>query len=239
MIRLNIMDKIIILAPHSKCVDPNVRDCDTRAAQIAERLASKVNAELFLSDELREDFDLNRLESRDRPWRRTLENRILSYYRDPKIRHIWVLEMHSFPRCSWEVDKDEKMIVVSIPEFAPTGNALAHYLDIPIYQGTDKNDIQHSYAPFRDKVTVLLIESCEDENHFSNDELDAKLQKIIDYLQTENNNNTGTPIWVLESTQYKFYIKLLIIIILVLIIYIVFFLTEHLPVLSDKHSLHI
>ena len=233
------MDKVIILAPHSKCVDLNVRDCDTRAAQIAELLANKANAELFLSDELREDFDLNRSESRDRPWRRTLENHILSYYRDPSIRHIWVLEMHSFPRRSWEVNRDEKMIVVSIPEFAPAGDTFARFLDIPIYQGTEKNDIQYSYAPFRDKVTVLLIESCEDKNYFPDNELDAKLQKIIDYIQIENNYNTDIPIWVLESTKYELYIKVLIAVILILVIYILFFLTEHLTVLSDKQLLHI
>ena len=232
------MDKIIVLAPHSKCRDLNIRDCDTRAKQIAELLASKANAELFLSDELREDFDLNRSTGRDRPWRRTLENLVLSYYRDPDVRHIWVLEMHSFPRQSWEVSRDEKMVIVSIPEFAQTGNALANYINASIYQGTEKNDIQYTYTPFRDKVTVLLIESCEDKTHLSDTELNDKLQKIIEYIKT-GSTNTNIPIWVLESTKYELYIKILCTIILVLIIYIIFFLTEHLSVLSDKQPLHI
>ncbi len=231
------MDKIIILAPHSKCRDANIRDCDIRAKQIAELLASKVNAELFLADEFREDFDLNRSTSRDRPWRRKLEDCVLSYYRDPDVRHIWVLEMHSFPRREWEVNRDEKMVIVSIPEFAQTGNALANYINASLYQGTEKNDIQYTYAPFRDKVTVLLIESCEDKTYLPDDELDTKLQKIIEYIQT-GSTNTNIPIWVLESTKYELYIKLLITIILVLIIYIIFFLTEHL-ILSDKQPSHI
>ena len=225
----NIMDKIIVLAPHSKCNNGYIRDCDTRAQYVAETLHQmlqhrKMDAEILLSTEYREDFDLNRLESRDRPWRRELEDKVLKYYRDPSIRHIWIMEMHSFPRHSWEVDKDEKMVIVSIPEFAVTGNKLANFLgkDVFMYHGTEKNDIQYSYAPFRDKVTVLFIESCEDESHLSNAELTAKLDTLTEFIKVEKNNNVRMPTWVLEKTEYIFYIKLLVTLVLLLIVFIIF-----------------
>lgn len=224
------MDKVIIVAPHSKCVDPNRRDCDTRAKSIAQKIYNisvekGFDTELFLSDELRENFDLNRAESRDTHWRRHLEDLVLKYYRDPKIRHIWILEMHSFPRKQWESNNDEKMALVSIPEFARAGISLAKFMNSKnfyIYQGTDKNDIQYTYAPFRDKVTVFLLESCEDSDYFSDSELDGELIKIIDFVDQTDGTNSNVPTWIMQKTKYEVYMRILIAVIIILIVFIIF-----------------
>jgi hypothetical protein len=219
------MDKVIVIAPHSKCVNLSKRDCDTRAKEVAEKIHNLFgDAEIILSDEKREDFDLNRVQSRDRPWRRKLEDKVLEYYRDPNVNHIWVMEMHSFPRHSWEVLKDEKMVFVAIPEFAKIAYNIQNRLgpDVYLYQGSSKNDIQYAFAPLRNKVTVLLIESCEDKTRFTDSELDQNLEKIVNYIKGHKSSNSVVPKWILKKTEYEFKIRLLIALILILTITIIY-----------------
>lgn len=93
---------IIITAPHSKCVEVYVRDCDRRSSEAAlivknilnESSSDDCTVSLHLSTLYRTNMDANRRESRNTKWRKKLasvtkENVLMG--------KTFVLDVHSFP----------------------------------------------------------------------------------------------------------------------------------------------
>ncbi len=181
---------IILTVPHSYCEQHSVeRMCDKRALEAAKMLSEKltnVKVIVYGNKEIpRYECDMNRAVCRHTYYRQHLDklvNEILT--RGDKI--LWVLDMHSFPSYeSWysSINKnDYKLVFLYVGEFDEIFRPyFKSHPEVGFLEGSLYNDIM--ITNIQKGIKSILIESLEDHNLFTNDEM-SKLFDIISRIVT-------------------------------------------------------
>ena len=162
----------MLTVPHSVCKS-EIRDCDRTAHEAAIYLHSFLpGSEILESDKLRKEMDLNRKESRDSPFRKSLNNKINNYK--------YLLDVHSFPN---EYLEEAKGL-----NFFPKG---AVPPDVVLMTGTFTNDLENDIANVLcNKYKVQIIEGVNVLDILSTAEQFKKPAVLLEF----NEKYTGEPL---------------------------------------------
>lgn len=153
---LNKVDRMILTVPHAYCEASNERMCDELSLKAATLIYSFVNNDKYLlvGDKPRYKLDLNRKESREGKFRKTLTKLM-------KTKGKLILDIHSFPP---KYDKNE-IYLLSLQEITSHALKLKTFLrnnkiKTGTYIGDKANDIilEATYL----KIPNILIEFRED-----------------------------------------------------------------------------
>lgn len=172
--------KIIIITPHSYCVNLPYRHCDARATEEATKIIKilenkGINFDYYKADRFRYYIDYNRKCSRTYKLRRDIEKKI-KYYKG--VGHnVIILEIHSFPLGYDAYDiRDRPIAFLTTPHYAQKTNEIVkkinEQLDFPVLQftGTKTNDIQLTTEKYG--ITHYLIEFNESKEKLTTEQSD-------------------------------------------------------------------
>lgn len=189
--------KYVLISPHYCDESSNylkVHTCDFRAKEglytiknELEKIGVKNENILVIEHNIkREDFDLNRVASRDQEPRKRLREAITNWYLDPTIRKILLLEIHSFPNDNnWHKGNDEKIVLLPLPYSLENSVKMAKNMGgrkrgVFVYMGSEKNDIQLEFMAYKDKLEAYLLEINEDKEILP--DIDYYMHKAADWL---------------------------------------------------------
>lgn len=180
------MNKIVILtAPHSYCfnMSRHIHMCD-----FISEAALNTLAHIFLKHEVllyinksnvdRRDLDLNRLESRNHPFRTNLNDLINSL----NVDKVVLLDIHSFP-FGGKSFQNAEIAIMTLSESEEYGNLITQYLinnnifSISV-KGSNLNDIIYTSIHQGVKRSVLL----EFNEGLSHERLSYICQLIVDFI---------------------------------------------------------
>lgn len=187
--------KIIIITPHSYCVDLPYRHGDMRATEEALKLMmllenKGLSFDYFKADRFRHHIDYNRACSRTYKLRRDIDKRI-KYYKG--IGHdVIVLEIHSFPLGYDAYDiKDKPIAFLATPHYTEDTkkvvSELNKKLNFPVLEfvGVKTHDIQHSTAKY--DLKHYLIEFHEKKDKLTEEQSVHFHAALVDILFLEKN----------------------------------------------------
>ena len=172
--------KIIIITPHSYCVDLPYRHGDTRSTEEALKIMkilenNNITFDYYKADRFRSLIDYNRAYSRTYKLRRDIDKKI-KYYKG--IGHnIIILEIHSFPLGYDAYDiKDNPVAFLTTPYYTEKTNEMVQkinkQLDFRVLQftGDKTHDIQLSTEKYN--ITPYLIELHENRAKLTTEQSD-------------------------------------------------------------------
>jgi len=184
--------KIIIITPHSYCVDLPFRHGDMRAREeamkIMEILKNKgLNWDYYGADRFRAYIDYNRAPSRTFKLRKDIDRRI-KYYRG--VGHdVIVLEIHSFPLGYDAYDiRDRPIAFLATPHYAKDTKTIVQKLnkklDFPVlhFVGRKTHDIQLTTEKYG--IKHYLIEFHEKKEKLTTNQSDRFHEALVDILQS-------------------------------------------------------
>ena len=186
MSRIN--PKILIVAPHSYCLDEQKqRHCDRRALKEANKLdavarGAGYDVELIVSDMLRKTHDYNRKESYDTPWRQKIRDYIEGHADKPII----IYEVHSFPPVGTEFADGSQMAFLAIDEYYDQTKYLMEYIrhttNIIVHShinGTRQSNLMVDTSKYGNIKAHYLLEFNEDDGILTDGQSDLVLSKIF------------------------------------------------------------
>ncbi len=179
--------EIVIIAPHSRCVDKKNRDCDRQALSAANKLYNKVKTlaptHIIFADRLRKYQDLNRLSSYDSPIRYTLREIVKQCTN--RGNKVLLYEIHSFPEGIKGFTGNDVVLLDILENQQINFNASFSDSDVKwkTMEGSPVNSIQKEFA-FSPDVEAHLLEFNEDNNENE----DRVINIIVSYTKEKIND---------------------------------------------------
>ena len=107
---------VILTVPHALCSSKKYRDCDTSALNISKELSDsfkkyKIDHRIHIGDKLRQDYDLNRIESSKIGFHKNLN----SLMRNLNHKNLIILDIHSHPNCYGFRERKSPLIILIQP----------------------------------------------------------------------------------------------------------------------------
>jgi hypothetical protein len=171
LIRMLGQRRYVVSVPHAFCEaeTPWSRSvCDRTSEESARAICDALPTsatKMLLGNTPRSMMDLNRRESRGSPWRRKLEETILQSLKLASPEIVVLLDVHSFPRGSFQGTRSD-LIIMDITPVASWTEELTDYLvrggvAAAFVVGSDDNDVI-LYARAHPRVAAVLMEFCDD-----------------------------------------------------------------------------